>query len=44
MQNYKKAVEKATESLQHKKTLKALYRRGKGYQKLCDFERALVDF
>lgn len=40
---YQKAVEKATESLKYKKTLKALYRRAKAYQKRNDFERAIAD-
>lgn len=42
-QQYQKAVEKATESLKNKKTVKALYRRGKAYAMRMDYERAVKD-
>jgi tetratricopeptide (TPR) repeat protein len=43
LKNYSKAVEKATLSLQNKKTLKGLYRRGKAYAARLDYERAIKD-
>ena len=43
LKNYKKTIEKATESLKLKKTVKAYYRRGKAYAALEDYEDAVVD-
>jgi len=41
---YSKSVEKATLSLDYKKTLKALYRRGKANMARKDYEAAIKDF
>lgn len=41
--DYQKSVEKASESLKYKKTLKGHYRRAKAYEKRGDFERAIQD-
>ena len=41
MKNYQKCIEKATLSLEYKKSLKALYRRGKAYAEKKDYERAI---
>lgn len=41
---YQKSVEKATKSLEQKKTLKAFYRRGKANLARNDFENAIKDF
>lgn len=41
--NYKKAVDKATESINLKKTYKAYYRRGIAYSKLLQFDNAASD-
>ncbi len=43
LKNYQKALEKATLSLQSKKTLKGLYRRGKAYAALKNYEKAIKD-
>ena len=40
---YGKAVDKATQSIQNKKTIKGLYRRGKAYAMKLDYERAIQD-
>jgi tetratricopeptide (TPR) repeat protein len=40
---WQKSIDKATLSLQNKKSCKALYRRGKAYEKRNDFERAIQD-
>ena len=42
-QNYSKAVEKATESLKYKKTIKGLYRRAKAHAMRLDYESAIED-
>jgi tetratricopeptide (TPR) repeat protein len=42
-QQYQKAVDKASESLKYKKTVKALYRRAKAYAMRLDYERAIKD-
>ena len=41
LKNYQKSSEKATESLKYRKTIKALYRRAKAYEKRGDYERAI---
>lgn len=43
MQNYNKAIEKATDSLANKKTIKGFYRRGKAYAMKLDYEKAIKD-
>lgn len=43
LKNYQKSSEKATESLKYRKTIKALYRRAKAYEKRGDYERAIQD-
>lgn len=43
LQNYPKAIEKATESLANKKTIKGLYRRGKAYAMKLDYDKAVKD-
>ena len=40
---YSKAVEKATKSIQFKPTVKAYYRRAKAYSAKNDFENAIKD-
>jgi hypothetical protein len=37
LENYQKAVEKASLSLDSRKTYKAFYRRGKAYEKMRDY-------
>jgi len=41
--DYKRAAEKASISIDHKKSLKAYYRRGKAYAMLKDYEKAIKD-
>jgi hypothetical protein len=43
LKNFEKALEKATLSLENKKTLKGLYRRGKTNAALKNYERAIKD-
>lgn len=43
LQDYKKALEKASISIKHKKTIKALYRRAKAYAMLSNYEKAIED-
>jgi tetratricopeptide (TPR) repeat protein len=43
LKDYQKAVDKATKSIENKKTLKGLYRRGKAYAARQDYERAIKD-
>jgi hypothetical protein len=42
-QEYSKAVDKASDSLKHKKTIKGLYRRGKAHAMLHNYDRAIED-
>ena len=44
MQSYSKCIEKATESLEHEKSIKGYYRRGKAHEMRKDFEGAMKDF
>lgn len=44
LQNYPKSVEKATESLEMKLSIKGFYRRGKGYVLLKNYDKAIHDF
>ncbi len=41
--NYEKTIQKATDSLNLKKTVKAYYRRGKAYAMLEQYENAAAD-
>jgi tetratricopeptide (TPR) repeat protein len=44
LQNYPKSVEKATESINMKPTIKGYYRRGKAYVLLKNYTKAVEDF
>ena len=44
LKNYNKAIEKATESINLKKNVKALYRRGMSYGALEQYDQAVEDF
>ena len=43
LKNYEKSIEKASESLKVKKTLKGYYRRGKAYAALLQYDNAAED-
>lgn len=44
LKDYQKAINKATESLKYEKTIQAYYIRGKAYEAIKNFERAVCDF